>query len=89
MVIKGLKHLAEINRMLDPTTHRERFRYSLRRESSPDILYWGHEHNEEAAVQMANMYLNLLDECVQEFRRKPGPQAEHMQFIAAPPALRA
>ena len=89
MVIKGLKHFAEINRMFDPTTHRERFRYSLRRESSSDILYWGHEHTEEAAIQMANMYLNLLDDCVTELRRKAGPRAEHVQFIAAPTALRA
>ena len=59
MVIKGLKHVAEISRMFDSTTHRERFRYSLRRETSPDILYWGHEHTEEAALEMANMYLNL------------------------------
>jgi len=88
MVIKGLKHLAEINRMFDPTTHRERFRYSLRRESSPDILYWGHEHAEEAAIQMANMYLNLLDDCVTELR-KPGPRAQHVQFIAGPKVMRA
>jgi len=89
MVIKGLKHFAEINRMFDPATQRERFRYSLRRESSPDILYWGHEHTEEAAMEMANMYLNLLDDCVTELRHKPGPRAQHVQFIAAPKGLRA
>jgi hypothetical protein len=89
MVIKGLKHLAEIDRMFDPTTRRERFRYSLRRESSPDILYWGHEHTEEAAIEMANMYLNLLDDCVTELRKKAGSRAQHVQFIAGPRAMRA
>jgi hypothetical protein len=89
MVIKGIKHLAEISRMLDPSSRRERFRYSLHREDSADILYWGHEHTEEAAIQMANMYLNLLDHCVTELKKKPGSDAQHMQFIAAPSALRA
>jgi len=86
MVIKGVKHLAEISRMFDPTTHRERFRYALRHESSPDILYWGHEHTEEAALEMANMYLNLLDDCVAEMRRKRLPRGEHVQLIASPTA---
>lgn len=89
MVIKGLKHLAEINRIFDSATRRERFRYSLRRESSPDVLYWGHEHTEEAAVEMANMYLNLLDDCVTELRKKPGQSAQHVQFIAGPRVMRA
>jgi hypothetical protein len=84
MVLKGLKHLAEINRMFDPTTQRERFRYSLKREGCSDILYWGHEHTEEAAIEMANMYLNLLDDCVTELRKKAGARAQHVQFIAAP-----
>jgi hypothetical protein len=75
--------------MFDPTTRRERFRYSLRRESSPDILYWGHEHTEEAAIEMANMYLNLLDDCVTELRKKAGSRAQHVQFIAGPRAMRA
>jgi len=82
MVIKGLKHLAEIGRIFDPSTRRERFRYSLHREGSPDVLYWGHEHTEEAAIQMANMYLNLLDHCVTELKKQPGPRAQHVQFIA-------
>jgi len=89
MVIKGLKHVAEISRMFDSTTHRERFRYSLRRETSPDILYWGHEHPEEAALEMANMYLNLLDDCVTALRHKPGPRAQHIQFLASSKAVRA
>ena len=89
MVIKGIKHLAEINRMLDPTTGRERFRYALQREGSPNILYWGHEHTEEAAMQMANMYLNLVDDCVDALRNKPGPRAQRVQLIASPAAIRA
>ena len=89
MVIKGLKHLAEISRMFDQNTRRERFRYALRHESSPDILYWGHEHTEEAAIEMANMYLNLLDDCVAEMRRKRIPRGDHVQLIASPTALRA
>ena len=78
MVIKGLKHFAEINRMFDPATQRERFRYSLRRESSPDILYWGHEHTEEAAMEMANMYLNLM-EMVYAFYNDSGRVTAHDQ----------
>lgn len=89
MVIKGIKHLAEINQMFDSSTHRERFRYALKRDGSADILYWGHEHTEEAAMQMANMYLKLLDDCVTELRNRPGPRAQRVQFIAAPTALRA
>jgi len=41
MVIKGIKHLAEINGMLDPITQEERFRYTLQREGSQNIIYWG------------------------------------------------
>ena len=82
MIIKGLKHLAEISRMFDLSTRRERFRYCLYREGSADVLYWGHEHTEEAAIQMANMYLNLLDHCVTELKKKPGPRAQHVQFVA-------
>ena len=88
MVIKGIKHLAEISRMLDLSTRQERFRYTIQREGSPSIIYWGHEHTEEAAMQMANMYLNLLDDCV-ALRDKPGPRAQRVQFIAAPTAMRA
>jgi hypothetical protein len=88
MVIKGVKHLAEINGMLDPITREERFRYTLQREGSPNVLYWGHEHTEEAAIQMANMYLNLLDDCVAMAARR-GPKAERIQFIAAPAGMRA
>ena len=83
MVIKGVKHLAEIDRMTDPTTGEDRFRYLLKREGSPKLIYWGHEHNEESALQMANMYLNLLDDCIVELKSKRGPKAEHVQFIAA------
>jgi hypothetical protein len=89
MVIKGLQHLAEISRMADPTTSEVRFRYTLQREGSDHVIYWGHEHTEEAAVQMANMYLNLLDDCVAVFKHKPGPRAQRVQFIAAPAVLRA
>jgi hypothetical protein len=88
MVIKGIKHLAEISRMLDLSTRQERFRYTLQREGSPSIIYWGHEHTEEAAMQMANMYLNLLDDCV-ALRDKSGPRAQRVQFIAGPTAMRA
>ncbi|MBV9071997.1 MAG: hypothetical protein JOZ10_00075 [Acidobacteria bacterium] len=88
MVIKGIKHLAEINGMLDPITGEERFRYTLQREGSPQVLYWGHEHTEETAIQMANMYLNLLDDCATMIA-KPGPRAQRVQFIAAPTAMRA
>ena len=88
MVIKGIKHLAEISSMLDLTTRQERFRYTLQREGSASIIYWGHEHTEEAAMQMANMYLNLLDDCV-ALRDKPGPRAQRVQFIAGPAAMRA
>ena len=89
MVIKGIKHLAEINGMLDPITGEERFRYTLQQEGGVHIIYWGHEHTEEAAMQMANMYLNLLDDCVSSLRDKPGPRAQRVQFIAAPMAMRA
>jgi hypothetical protein len=89
MVIKGVKHMAEVGRMVDPLTREERFRYTLRREGAANVLYWGHEHTEEAAVQMANMYLNLLDDCLLEFRGKPGPRAERVQFIAARAMMRA
>ena len=88
MVIKGIKHLAEISRMLDLNTRQERFRYTLQREGSANIIYWGHEHTEEAAMQMANMYLNLLDDCV-ALRDRPGPKAQRVQFITAPAAMRA
>ena len=88
MVIKGIKHLAEISSMLDLTTRQERFRYTLQREGSASIIYWGHEHTEEAAMQMANMYLNLLDDCV-ALRDKPGPRAQRVQFIAGSAAMRA
>lgn len=89
MVIKGIKHLAEINGMLDPITREERFRYTLQRDGSPNIIYWGHEHTEEAAVEMANMYLNLLDDSLTTLRYKRGPAAERVQFIASPMAIRA
>jgi hypothetical protein len=89
MVIKGIKHLAEINGMLDPITQEERFRYTLQREGSQNIIYWGHEHTEEAAIQMANMYLNLLDDCVTTLRDKTGPRAQRVQFLAASVAMRA
>ena len=89
MVIKGVKHLAEISRMFDLTTRHERFRYTLQREGSTHIIYWGHEHTEEAAMQMANMYLNLLDDSEAAFSDKPGPRAQRVQFISAPTAMRA
>ena len=89
MVIKGVKHLAEISRMLDLTTRDERFRYTIQREGSTHIIYWGHEHTEEAALEMANMYLNLLDDCVTALRHKPGPRAQHIQFLASSKAVRA
>lgn len=89
MVIKGMQHLAEISRMTDSTSGEERFRYALQREGSDHVIYWGHEHTEEAAVQMANMYLNLLDDCIAVFKYKPGPRAQRVQFIAAPAVLRA
>jgi hypothetical protein len=89
MVIKGVKHLAEISRMLDLTTRDERFRYTIQREGSTHIIYWGHEHTEEAAMQMANMYLNLLDDCELTLRDKLGPRAQRVQFIAAPSVMRA
>jgi hypothetical protein len=88
MVIRGVKHLAEINGMLDPITREERFRYTLQREESHSVIYWGHEHTEEAAIQMANMYLNLLDDCVTALDKR-SPKAERIHFIAAPVALRA
>ena len=88
MVIKGIKHLAEINGMLDPITGEERFRYTLQQEGGVHIIYWGHEHTEEAAMQMANMYLNLLDDCTTMIG-KPGPKAERVTFIAAPMPMRA
>lgn len=88
MVIKGIKHLAEINGMLDPITREERFRYTLQRDGCHDIIYWGHEHTEEAAIQMANMYLNLLDDCT-TMSDKPGPRAQRVTFIAAPMAMQA
>jgi hypothetical protein len=87
MLIKGIKHLAEITRMHDPATREERFRYTLQREGTTHILYWGHEHTEEAAIQMANMYLNLLDDCINSL--KPGPKAQRVQLIAAPTGVRA
>lgn len=86
MVIKGSKHIAEINGMLDPITREERFRYTLQREDSHSVIYWGHEHTEEAAIEMANMYLNLLDDCVTALDKR---RAERVQFIAAPIAMRA
>lgn len=88
MVIKGIKHLAEINGMLDPITREERFRYTLQRDGGHEVIYWGHEHTEEAAIQMANMYLNLLDDCT-TMNDKPGPKAQRVTFIAAPVPLRA
>lgn len=89
MVIKGIKHLAEVTRMSDPATGEERFRYALQRDDSPNVMYWGHERNEEAAMQMANMYLNLLDDCVEALKNKSGPRAQRVQFIAAQAAMRA
>ena len=89
MVIKGMQHFAEISRMTHSTMSEERFRYTLQREGSDHVIYWGHEHTEEAAVQMANMYLNLLDDCVVVFKHKPGPRAQRVQFIAAPAVMRA
>jgi hypothetical protein len=89
MVIKGVKHYAEIGRMTDPNTRQERFRYTLQRQHSSAVLYWGHEHTEEAAVEMANMYLNLMDHCVVSLRDKPGPRAQSVQFIAAPRLMQA
>jgi hypothetical protein len=88
MVIKGIKHLAEINRMVNPITREERFRYVLQQEGSSNVIYWGHEHTEEAAIQMANMYLNLVDDCVASMGKR-GPRAERVHFIAAPVAMGA
>jgi hypothetical protein len=88
MVIKGVKHLAEINGMLDPITREERFRYTLQQEGSQSVIYWGHEHTEEAAIQMANMYLSLMDDCVTTLDKR-GPRAERVHLIAAPVAMRA
>lgn len=83
MVIKGVKHLAEIDRMIDPKTGEDRFRYLLKRQGSARLLYWGHERTEEAALQMANMYLNLLDDYALELKTKRGPKAQSVQFISA------
>jgi hypothetical protein len=52
------------------------------------VIYWGHEHTEEAAIQMANMYLNLMDDCVTTLDKR-GPSAQRVHFIAAPMAMRA
>lgn len=89
MVIKGIKHLAEISRMTDDTNREERFRYTLQREGSAHVIYWGHEHSETAATQMAEMYLRLLDDCVTELKHNPGSRMQHVQLIASLTPMRA
>lgn len=84
MEIKGIKHIAEISRTTELPTYEERFRYTLRRADSANVIYWGHEHSEDAAIQMARMYLNLLDDCVTSFKDEPGSRRRHVQFLASP-----
>ena len=80
MEIKGIKHVAEISP--DLAINQERFRFSLRRTDSNHIIYWGHEHSERAAIQMAQMYLSLLDECMTSLKDEAGPSLRHVQLIA-------
>ena len=84
MVIKGIKHVAEISRTTELAMYEERFRYSLRRADSAHVIYWGHEHSEGVAIQMAKMYLSLLDECVTSLKDESGQRQGHVQLITSP-----
>jgi hypothetical protein len=84
MQIKGIEHLAEISRSTELSIYGERFRYSLRRLDSTDVMYWGHEHSEDAAIQMAKMYLKLLDDCLIGTRNQSGSRRSRVQFLASP-----
>jgi hypothetical protein len=88
MVIKGQKHLAEVARMKDPLSRQPRFRYTLQREGSSHVIYWGHEPTEEAALQMANMYLTVLDETA-SLKQSDGSKPKRVQYITVPVPMRA
>jgi hypothetical protein len=88
MVIKGEKHLAEVAKMQDPLSRKQRYRYTLQREGSSHVIYWGHEPSEEAALQMANMYLTVLDEAV-SLKHSDGSKPKRVQYITVPVPMRA
>ena len=89
MIIRGVSHYAQIIKTQDAHTHRELFRYTLQAEDNPKILYWGFEQTEDSAREMANMYLNLLDQCVIAMRWRQGPAPDRVQFMNTPQLMRA
>ena len=88
MVIKGEKHLAEVTKIKDRLSRQQRYRYTLQREESSHVIYWGHEPTEEAALQMAKMYLTVLDETV-SLKQSDGSKPKRVQYITVPVPMRA
>ncbi len=80
MVIKGTAHLAEVVKLQDLKLHDQTFRYSVQREGSGHIIYWGHEASEDAAVQMAKKYLELMDRSLEARTAKPSAPPESVGF---------
>lgn len=89
MVIKGQKHLAEVISMKDAFSRQQRYRYTLQREGSSHVIYWGHEPTEDAALQMAKMYLTVLDEAVVSLNQSEGLKPKRVQYITVPVPMRA
>lgn len=83
MIVQGVQHIAEITRVADPVTGRERFHYALLRQASSHIIYRGEEPNEPAAIQMARMYLRILDDSAALLQQSPTSRSRRVRFVAS------
>jgi hypothetical protein len=89
MVIKGVKHLAEVTKLQDLKLRHQMFRYSVQREGTGHIIYWGHEASEEAAIQMAKKYLDLMDQSAEAASIKSRPRSEPLGLNPTESAAKA
>jgi hypothetical protein len=80
MVIEGTKHLAEVVKLQDLRVRHNMFRYSVQRQGSSHIIYWGHEASEDAAIQMAKKFLDLLDLSSETTSTKVGPKPQSLDL---------
>lgn len=85
MIVQGVQHIAEITRVADPVTGRERFHYALLREASSHIIYRGEEPNEPAAIRMAQMYLRILDDSAALLHQSANSRSRCVRFVASTP----
>jgi hypothetical protein len=89
MVIKGVRHLAEVVKLQDLKLRHHTFRYSVQREGSSHIIYWGHEASEDAAIQMAKKYLDLMDQTAEATSTKVRPRSETFGVSAGESSAKA